>query len=104
MVVDPPLFANTTYHDPGAVARDKGGGNVVPTASSEEDGMEILPRIHRIESDLGERFMCQYLLLGEERTVLVDTGLAGAPEGGHRPLLGRDRPRRRGRGRGNHKP
>ncbi len=42
--------------------------------------MEILPGIHRIESDLGERFMCQYLLLGEERTVLIDTGLAGTPE------------------------
>lgn len=42
--------------------------------------MEILPGIHRIESDLGERFMCQYLLVGEERTVLVDTGLAGTPE------------------------
>jgi glyoxylase-like metal-dependent hydrolase (beta-lactamase superfamily II) len=41
--------------------------------------MEILPGIHRIESDLGERFMCQYLLVGEERTVLVDTGLAGTP-------------------------
>src|SRR5215212_7173356 len=80
MVVDPPLFANTTYHDPGAVARDAGGGNVVPPASSEEDGMEILPGIHRIESDLGERFMCRYLLVGEERTVLVDTGLAETPE------------------------
>lgn len=42
--------------------------------------MEILPGIHRIESDLGERFMCQYLLVGEGRTVLVDTGLAGTPE------------------------
>lgn len=42
--------------------------------------MEILPGIHRIESDLGPRFMCQYLLAGEERTVLVDTGLAGTPE------------------------
>jgi beta-lactamase superfamily II metal-dependent hydrolase len=31
--------------------------------------MEILPGIHRIESDLGE-----------QRTVLVDTGLAGTPE------------------------
>jgi glyoxylase-like metal-dependent hydrolase (beta-lactamase superfamily II) len=41
--------------------------------------MEILPGIHRIESDLGERFMCQYLLVGGERTVLVDTGLAGTP-------------------------
>jgi glyoxylase-like metal-dependent hydrolase (beta-lactamase superfamily II) len=46
----------------------------------EEDGMEILPSVHRIESDLGERFMCQYLLTGEDRTILVDTGLAGTPE------------------------
>ena len=42
--------------------------------------MEILPGIHRIESDLGGRFMCQYLLVGEQRTVLVDAGLAGTPE------------------------
>jgi glyoxylase-like metal-dependent hydrolase (beta-lactamase superfamily II) len=42
--------------------------------------MEILPGIHRIESDLGARFMCQYLLTGEDRTVLIDTGLAGTPE------------------------
>ncbi|MDQ3863081.1 MAG: MBL fold metallo-hydrolase [Actinomycetota bacterium] len=42
--------------------------------------MEILPNVHRIESDLGERFMCQYLLVGDERTVLIDTGLAGTPE------------------------
>jgi glyoxylase-like metal-dependent hydrolase (beta-lactamase superfamily II) len=42
--------------------------------------MEILPGIHRIESDLGARFMCQYLLVGEDRMVLVDTGLAGTPE------------------------
>ena len=42
--------------------------------------MEILPGIHRIESDLGARFMCQYLLVGEDRTVLVDTGLAETQE------------------------
>ena len=42
--------------------------------------MEILPGIHRIESDLGERFMCQYLLIGEGRAVLIDTGLAATPE------------------------
>src|SRR5919107_163434 len=41
--------------------------------------MEILSGIHRIESGPGERFMCQYLLVGGERTVLVDTGLAGTP-------------------------
>ena len=49
--------------------------------------MEILPGVHRIESDLGERFMCQYLLVGRERTVLVDTGLAGTPEAMILPYL-----------------
>jgi len=49
--------------------------------------MEIQPGVHRIESDLGERFMCQYLLVGEERIVLVDTGLAGTPEGVIVPYL-----------------
>ena len=42
--------------------------------------MEILPGIHRIQSDLGARFMCQYVLVGEDRTILVDTGIAGTPE------------------------
>jgi hypothetical protein len=88
MVIGPPLLASTNYHDPGVVARDTEGGNVVPPASSEEDGMEILPGIHRIESDLGERFTCQYLLIGEERTALVDTGLAGTPEEVIVPYLG----------------
>jgi glyoxylase-like metal-dependent hydrolase (beta-lactamase superfamily II) len=37
--------------------------------------MELVPGIHRIEGDLGERYVCQYLLVGEERTLLVDTGL-----------------------------
>jgi glyoxylase-like metal-dependent hydrolase (beta-lactamase superfamily II) len=42
--------------------------------------MEVAPGIHRIESDLGPRFMCQFLLRGEERAVLVDTGLRATPE------------------------
>ena len=37
---------------------------------------EIAPGIHRIEEDLGPRFMAQYLLTGSERTLLVDTGLS----------------------------
>jgi glyoxylase-like metal-dependent hydrolase (beta-lactamase superfamily II) len=41
--------------------------------------MEVLPGVHRIESDLGPRFMCQYLLLGEERSLLLDTGLRDTP-------------------------
>ncbi|MGZ8512341.1 MAG: MBL fold metallo-hydrolase [Candidatus Limnocylindria bacterium] len=42
--------------------------------------MEVAPGIHRIEGDLGERYVCQYLLAGEERTLLVDTGLRDMPE------------------------
>jgi glyoxylase-like metal-dependent hydrolase (beta-lactamase superfamily II) len=42
--------------------------------------MEIAPGIHRIEGDLGERYVCQYLLVGEERTLLVDTGLRDMPK------------------------
>jgi glyoxylase-like metal-dependent hydrolase (beta-lactamase superfamily II) len=42
--------------------------------------MEVSPGIHRIESDLGPRFMCQFLLIGDERSLLVDTGLADTPD------------------------
>jgi len=42
--------------------------------------MEVAPGIHRIEGDLGERYVCQYLLVGEERALLVDTGLRDMPE------------------------
>jgi glyoxylase-like metal-dependent hydrolase (beta-lactamase superfamily II) len=49
--------------------------------------MEVAPGIHRIESDLGPRFMCQYALVGDERTVLLDTGLAETPEQVIAPFL-----------------
>jgi glyoxylase-like metal-dependent hydrolase (beta-lactamase superfamily II) len=39
----------------------------------------LAPGLHRIESDIGPRFMAQYVLVGKERTVLVDTGLANTP-------------------------
>jgi glyoxylase-like metal-dependent hydrolase (beta-lactamase superfamily II) len=42
--------------------------------------MEVAHGIHRIEGDLGERYVCQYLLVGDERTLLVDTGLRDMPE------------------------
>jgi glyoxylase-like metal-dependent hydrolase (beta-lactamase superfamily II) len=42
--------------------------------------MEVAPGIHRIEGDLGERYVCQYLLVGHERTLLVDTGLRDMPQ------------------------
>jgi glyoxylase-like metal-dependent hydrolase (beta-lactamase superfamily II) len=48
---------------------------------------EVAPGIQRIESDLGPRFMAQYLLVGTERTLLVDTGMAGTPDGVLRPVL-----------------
>lgn len=41
--------------------------------------MEIAPGIHRIESSLGVRFMAQYVLAGEARTLLVDTGMPSTP-------------------------
>jgi glyoxylase-like metal-dependent hydrolase (beta-lactamase superfamily II) len=41
--------------------------------------MEIAPGIHRIESSLGNRFLAQYLLVGDARTLLVDTGLPDTP-------------------------
>jgi glyoxylase-like metal-dependent hydrolase (beta-lactamase superfamily II) len=40
---------------------------------------EIAEGIYRIESDLGPRFMCQYLVAGRDCSVLVDTGLADTP-------------------------
>ena len=48
---------------------------------------EIAPGIHRIEEDLGPRFMAQYLLTGSERTLLVDTGLAKTLEEAIAPYL-----------------
>jgi glyoxylase-like metal-dependent hydrolase (beta-lactamase superfamily II) len=41
---------------------------------------EVATGIHRVESDLGPRFMAQYVLAGSARTLLVDTGLASTPE------------------------
>ena len=49
--------------------------------------MEVAPGIHRIEGDLGERYVCQYLLLGAERTLLVDTGLRDMPHSVIAPYL-----------------
>ena len=48
---------------------------------------EIAPGIHRIEEDLGPRFMAQYVLVGDERTVLVDTGLSQTLEEAIAPYL-----------------
>jgi glyoxylase-like metal-dependent hydrolase (beta-lactamase superfamily II) len=42
--------------------------------------MEIAPGIHRIEAPLGDRFVAMYLLVGAERILLIDTGLASMPD------------------------
>ena len=41
--------------------------------------MEVASGIHRIESDLGVRCMAQYVLAGDARTLLVDTGMSETP-------------------------
>jgi glyoxylase-like metal-dependent hydrolase (beta-lactamase superfamily II) len=41
--------------------------------------MEVAPDIHRIQSPLGDRFVCIYLLHGSEADLLIDTGLDSTP-------------------------
>ena len=41
--------------------------------------MEIAPGIHRIEAPLGDRFVCLFLLAGEECSLLIDTGMDKTP-------------------------
>jgi glyoxylase-like metal-dependent hydrolase (beta-lactamase superfamily II) len=48
---------------------------------------EIADGIYRIESDLGPRFMCQYVVAGADRSVLIDTGLADTPSAVIDPYL-----------------
>jgi glyoxylase-like metal-dependent hydrolase (beta-lactamase superfamily II) len=43
--------------------------------------MEIRPGIHRIEAPLGNRIVCAFVLVGDEATLVFDTGLRGTPEG-----------------------
>jgi glyoxylase-like metal-dependent hydrolase (beta-lactamase superfamily II) len=39
------------------------------------DILEIVPGVHRIELSLGERIICSYAVVGDERVLVVDTGL-----------------------------
>jgi glyoxylase-like metal-dependent hydrolase (beta-lactamase superfamily II) len=48
---------------------------------------EVAAGVHRIESDIGPRFVAQYLVVGTARTLLVDTGLAATPDAGLLPAL-----------------
>ncbi len=42
--------------------------------------MEILPGIHRLEGSFGGRYLFQHVLVGEERILLVDTGIESTPD------------------------
>jgi glyoxylase-like metal-dependent hydrolase (beta-lactamase superfamily II) len=41
--------------------------------------MEVAHGVHRIETPLGERFVCMFLLVGSENSLLIDTGLNDTP-------------------------
>lgn len=49
--------------------------------------MEINPGIHRIEAPLGERYVALYLIVGDESSMLVDTGLDESIAGSLLPYL-----------------
>ena len=49
--------------------------------------MEVAAGIHRIESSLGVRFMAQYVLAGDARTLLFDTGMPYTPADVLKPFL-----------------
>jgi glyoxylase-like metal-dependent hydrolase (beta-lactamase superfamily II) len=49
--------------------------------------LEIAPGIHRIQTPLGDRFVCLFLLVGEEATLLVDTGVDSTPREHLTPYL-----------------
>ncbi|MCP4381496.1 MAG: MBL fold metallo-hydrolase [Hyphomicrobiales bacterium] len=49
--------------------------------------MEIAPGIHRIETEVGGRVACVFLLRGENGAVLVDTGMNYAPDENILPYL-----------------
>ena len=38
-------------------------------------GRELAPGLHRVEAPLGERFVACYLVVGDDATVLFDTGI-----------------------------
>jgi glyoxylase-like metal-dependent hydrolase (beta-lactamase superfamily II) len=50
-------------------------------------GSEIAPGVHRLEEDIGPRFMAQYVLAGAERTVLIDSGLSETFDSAITPYL-----------------
>jgi len=54
--------------------------------------VELRPGLYRLEEPDGRRRLCQYVVQGEERTLVVDAGLPESPERGLLPLLSNGRP------------
>jgi glyoxylase-like metal-dependent hydrolase (beta-lactamase superfamily II) len=50
---------------------------------------EVAEGVHRLEIPLGRRFVCVYVLRGEDATIVVDCGLAGMPTAVVAPALAR---------------
>jgi glyoxylase-like metal-dependent hydrolase (beta-lactamase superfamily II) len=49
--------------------------------------VEVRPGLYRLEEPDGRRRLCQYVVVGEERALVVDAGLPESPERGLHPLL-----------------
>lgn len=49
--------------------------------------MEVAAGIHRVEAPLGDRFVCVYLLVGDEAVLVVDTGIDSTPRDFIAPYL-----------------
>ena len=41
--------------------------------------MEVAPNVHRLEAPFGNRFVCLYLLEGEDHALLIDSGVDATP-------------------------
>lgn len=48
---------------------------------------EVAAGVYRLEEDDGGRVLCQYVVTGSKRALVVDTGLPESPAGGILPLL-----------------
>lgn len=49
--------------------------------------VQCRPDVYRLEQPDGKRRLCQYVLVGDDRTLVVDAGLPDSPEQGVLPLL-----------------
>jgi glyoxylase-like metal-dependent hydrolase (beta-lactamase superfamily II) len=54
--------------------------------------VELRPGLYRLEEPDGRRRLCQYVVAGEERTLVVDAGLPESPERGLLQLLSDGKP------------